>query len=77
MPGTKLILKVMRDECLGDGACADAAPGTFEINGEGIACVRSAITDSTETILKTARACPTDAIVVIDAETGDQLVPAP
>jgi hypothetical protein len=33
------------------------------------------ITDPPEVILKTARACPTDALVVIDAETGEQLVP--
>lgn len=77
MPGTKLKLKVMRNECIGDGACADAAPGTFEIDREGICCVRSVITDTPEIILKSARACPTDAIIVIDAETDEQLVPSP
>jgi ferredoxin len=77
MSGTKLSLKVMRNECIGDGACADAAPGTFEIDREGIACVRSVITDSPATILKTARACPMDAIVVFDEETDEQLVPEP
>jgi ferredoxin len=77
MSGTKLKIKIMRDECIGDGACADAAPGTFEIDRDGVACVRSVITDAPETILKVARACPTDAVVVVDAETDEQLVPEP
>jgi ferredoxin len=75
MAGSKLKIRVIREECIGDGACADEAPGTFEIDGEGVACCRTQVSDDTETILKSARACPTDAIVVIDEETGEQLVP--
>lgn len=77
MAGTKLKIRIVREDCIGDGACADEAPGTFEIDGEGVACVRTVVTDDPETILKSARACPTDAIVVVDAETGEQLVPVP
>jgi ferredoxin len=77
MAGTKLEIRIIREDCIGDGACADEAPGTFEIDGHGIACVRRIVTDDPETILKSARACPTDAIVVVDAETGEQLVPVP
>lgn len=75
MAGQKLKIRVIREECIGDGACADEAPGTFEMDGDGVACCRAAVTDDIETILKSARACPTDAIVVVDAETGEQLVP--
>lgn len=77
MAGTKLKIRIIREDCIGDGACADEAPGTFEIDGDGVACVRSIVTDDPETILKSARACPTDAIVVIDGESGEQLVPVP
>lgn len=75
MVGQKLKIKIIRGECIGDGACADEAPGTFEIDGDGVACCKSVITDDHETILKSARACPTDAIVIVDEETGEQLVP--
>lgn len=76
MDGQKLKIRIIREECIGDGACADAAPGTFEIDGEGIARCKVQIGDDPETILKSARACPTDAIVVVDAETLEQLVPS-
>jgi len=75
MVATKLKLRIVREDCIGDGACVDAAPGTFVIDGDGVACIRSIVTDDPETILKSARACPTDAIVVEDDETGEQLVP--
>lgn len=75
MSNKKLKIKVIREECIGDGACADEAPGTFELDGDGIACCKDNAADDSETILKSARACPTDAIVVIDEETGEQLVP--
>lgn len=75
MANPKLKIRVIREECIGDGACADEAPGTFEIDKDGIACCKADVGDDTETILKSARACPTDAIVVVDAETDEQLVP--
>ncbi len=45
------------------------------MSSENIACVKKVVTDDPETILRAARACPTDAIVVIDEETSCQLVP--
>jgi ferredoxin len=75
MAGQKLKIRIIREECIGDGACADEAPGTFVIDGDGIACCKAEISDDVETILRSARACPTDAVLVVDAETGEQLVP--
>lgn len=75
MAGQKLKIKIVREECIGDGACADEAPGTFEMDDDGIAIVKKELTDDPETVLKAARACPTDAIVVVDEATGKQLVP--
>ncbi len=71
----KLKIRVVREDCIGDGACVDEAPGTFELDGEGIACAKCPVTDDVETVLKAARGCPTDAIIVVDEETGEQLVP--
>lgn len=75
MAGNKLKITIIREDCIGDGACADEAPGTFEIDGDGIACCKAEIGDDNATILKSARACPTDAIVIVDAETGEHLAP--
>jgi len=76
MEGQKLKITIIREECIGDGACVDEAPGTFELDGDGIACVKAKVTDDPEVVLASARACPTDAIVVEDEETGERLVPA-
>jgi ferredoxin len=75
MAAQKLKIRIIREECIGDGACADEATGTFQLDADGIACCKAEITDDVATILKSARACPTDAIVVVDADTGEQLVP--
>ncbi len=75
MPPQKLKIRVLAEDCIGDGACCDTAPGTFEISTDGVACVKQPITDDPETVLRGARVCPTDAIVVTDEDTGEQLVP--
>lgn len=71
----KLKITIIRDECIGDGACCDDAPTTFELDDDGIATCKATSTDSRDTILEAARNCPTDAIVVEDKETGEKLVP--
>lgn len=71
----QLEIKIIRDECIGDGACCDDAPNTFMLDDDGIAKVKSDSTDDRETILTAARNCPTDAIVVKDRKSGEQLVP--
>ncbi len=71
----KLKITIVRDECIGDGACCDDAPNTFELDDDGIATVKAGSTDSRDTILTAARNCPTNAIVVEDAESGQKLAP--
>jgi len=71
-------LKICIDEetCIGDGLCAQEAPGTFEMNDDDKAVVIHPPTDEEETILEAAAACPVDAITVTDADTGQKLYPA-
>lgn len=71
----KLTLTVLRDECIGDGACCDEAPGTFELDGEGKAICLAHSPDERQTILEAAKACPTNAIVVVDKASGKKLWP--
>ncbi len=57
--------------CLGYGDCTAAAPGVFAVDevaqvvGEG----------ADDLVLEAAKACPADAISVIDADTGKQVYP--
>jgi ferredoxin len=71
----KLEIKIIREECIGDGACCDDAPTTFVLDDDGIAIVKADSTDDLDTIVTAAKNCPTDAIVVQDKGSGKQLAP--
>ena len=71
----KLKICVDEEECIGDGACVNEAPETFELNDDDKAIIKKGATDSRDAILEAAKACPTDAIVVEDKDTGEKLWP--
>ena len=71
----KLKISVNEEECIGDGACVNEAPETFELNDDDKAIIKEGSTDSRDAILEAAKACPTDAIVVEDKDTGEKLWP--
>ena len=71
----KLKITIVEEECIGDSACVDDAPKTFEVNDDGIAFVLDDSTDDRDTILNAANNCPTEAIIVEDKETGEKLAP--
>jgi ferredoxin len=71
----KLEIKVDREACIGDGACCNDAPETFEMDDDDIATVKKPWGDARETILEAAQNCPTDAIKVVDTSTGETLYP--
>lgn len=64
-----------RETCIGDGACINDAPETFELDDEDIAVLKNPIGDDRETIVEAACNCPVDAIMVEDTATGEQLYP--
>ncbi|MGB2987103.1 MAG: ferredoxin [Phycisphaerae bacterium] len=74
-PIEKLKVSIDRDECIGDGLCAEEAPGTFELDDDAKAIVLEGSTDEEEKILDAARACPVDCIIVENRETGEKLHP--
>jgi ferredoxin len=67
----KLIPQIDESACAAHGDCVDVAPAVFELDdvavvaGEGPA----------ELILEAARACPSSAISVIDAASGECVYP--
>ena len=60
-----------REACLAYGDCAELAPEAFEVD-EVAHLVGSAPLGK---LIDAARACPSEAITLIDAETGEQLAP--
>lgn len=68
-------VKVLREACIGAASCVAIAPGVFELDGENKAVILANASDSMENILNAAQVCPTKAIVVTDATTGEQLWP--
>lgn len=68
-------VKVIRENCIGAASCVAFAPNVFELDPEKKAVVKDGANDTKENILMAAQSCPTQAIVVIDAQTGEQLWP--
>ena len=57
--------------CAAHGDCVDTAPGVFELDD----VARVVGTGSDELLLAAAEACPSAAIILIDAATGEQVYP--
>jgi len=71
----KVKICIDRDQCIGDGICANEAPETFDLDDDQLAFVRDEIGDNMECIMAAAQACPLDIITIQNAETGEQLYP--
>jgi ferredoxin len=68
-----MTLHVEIDEhaCLAHGDCAAVAPGVFAVND-----IAEVIGTGPDALLReAARACPAGAIVLIDADTGEEVEP--
>ncbi|MHB9111086.1 MAG: ferredoxin [Thermoleophilia bacterium] len=57
-----------RDECLGDGICADECPEVFEMDDEGLAIVTNAepSEDLHEAVQNACDECPAEIIIIED-----------
>jgi ferredoxin len=68
-------IEVDRQLCYGFGDCVDSAPGVFELDGEDVSIVVDAEAADLDTLMMAAQDCPVDAIIICDAETGEQVYP--
>jgi len=57
-------VEVDRDVCMGSGNCIVEAPGAFDLDEDGISFVVNPDAASEDTIVATARKCPSQAISV-------------
>ena len=67
-------IEIDREACTSVATCIDVAPGTFELDDEGIAIIKNAKGDDEKTILQAAQSCPVNAIIITD-DDGNQLHP--
>jgi ferredoxin len=74
----KYIIEYQRDVCIGAASCAMIAALTFQMDDENKAfIIEEGEWDDEEIILAAAQSCPVFAIIVKDAETGEQIFPIP
>ncbi|MFO0837605.1 MAG: ferredoxin [Phycisphaerae bacterium] len=71
----KYQIEINREACIGDQQCCQEAPKTFEMDADNLVFVRDPEGDPPEHILAAAKVCPTDVIILRDAETGKQVWP--
>ena len=57
-------IRIDRDKCMGSGNCSFWAPGTFDLDEEGISIVTDPEGDPEEKVVLAAQGCPTQAISV-------------
>ncbi len=66
---------VKRDKCIGAAKCVEAAPRVFRLDGRKKAVVLDPRGDGEDAVREAAESCPTEAITLIDDETGETLFP--
>lgn len=69
-------IKLIRPKCIAAASCVALSPEIFELDEESLVRFVEGIADpDTENILLSAQSCPTAAIIITDAKTGQQLWP--
>jgi ferredoxin len=71
----KYKIHIDREMCVGDQLCAQLAPGTFDLDGDGKAMVVDPDGDLPKYVKAAAKKCRLQAITLFDAETGDRVWP--
>lgn len=66
----KFLVRIDPDKCIGCGSCESISEAMFKVNEKGKAEVISQNGEDEDKLLA-AQACPTNAIEVIDLETGE------
>ncbi len=70
-----LLITVDHDLCMGNGQCVFLAPEVFRHNANRQSEVVEPAGAPEKTVLQAAGYCPTGAISVADAESGERLFP--
>jgi ferredoxin len=71
----KVRVRVDHNLCVGNAMCETFAPHVFRLNDDRQSEAVDPAGDPFEQIMEAAESCPMSAILVEDAETGEQLFP--
>jgi len=66
---------VDRSKCIAASNCIGMAPKVFALDGQKKAFVVDARGAGEETLIEAAEACPTEAILLYDENTGEKIFP--
>jgi len=66
-------IQVDGDTCAGSAICAGVASGYFEMGADHVARPIRDMVDADGAVVEAALNCPVDAILVVDADTGDAI----
>ena len=67
------IARIDERACAAHGDCLDVAPNAFALSDDDVAIAIG--TAPADLLVEAAEACPSVAISVVDADSGDQLYP--
>jgi ferredoxin len=70
-----LVIEIDRDACVGSSVCVALAAGVFRLDAKGVSTVIDPAGAALGEILEAAEGCPTMAIRVRRADTGEPLFP--
>ena len=71
MAGMNLQVHIDKGACLAYGDCAELAPDAFQVKKVAKVVGRA----PSQELIDAARACPSEAITLIDADTGEPVYP--
>jgi ferredoxin len=63
-----LRIDIDRDKCVGSGNCVFWAPGTFDLDSEGLSVVVDPSGDAEDRVRVAADGCPSKAITVVSVD---------
>ena len=70
---TRYRIEVDHDVCQGTGMCVGIAPDHFELGSDHLSRPLLTIVDADEAVADAAECCPLEAIVLVDADTGEPI----
>lgn len=71
----RLKVTIDRNKCVGSTMCIQYAPLVFGLDGRKQSAVINADGDTPARIREAAEQCPLSAVILEDAETGEQVFP--
>jgi ferredoxin len=69
-----MIVRILRQQCNGNGVCREIAPEVFALDSKNKATVLDPDAISREELIEVAEACPCSAIILTDDE-GSKVFP--